>query len=63
MDNSIYNIHKTKQFQMLNKYQHMNSLVNFISLNETMQPGAWYGVCANEIDFGKRRECVSIGKS
>ena len=41
----------------------MNSLVNFISLNETMQPGAWYGVCANEIDFGKRRECVSIGKS
>ena len=48
---------------MLNNYQHINSLVNIATLNETMQPGVWYGVCANEIDFGKRRECVSIGKS
>ena len=47
---------------MLNSYQHINSLVNFTTLNESMQLGAWYGVCANEIDFGKRRECISIGK-
>lgn len=47
---------------MLNSYQHINSLVNFTTLNESMQPGAWYGVCVNEIDFGKRRECISIGK-
>ena len=48
---------------MLNNYQHINSLVNIATLNETMLSGAWYGVCANEIDFGKRRERVSIGKS
>ena len=48
---------------MLNNYQHINSLMNIATLNETMQPGAWYNVCANEIDFGKRRERVSIGKS
>lgn len=47
---------------MLNSYQHINSLVNFATLNESMQPGAWYGVCANEIDFGKRREFISTGK-
>ena len=47
---------------MLNNYQHINSLVNFAILNETMKQGVWYGVCANEIDFGKRRECISIGK-
>ena len=33
---------------MLNNYQHINSLVNFATLNETMQPGAWYAVYANE---------------
>lgn len=47
---------------MLNNYQHINSLMNFATLNETMQPGAWYNVCANEIDFGKRRECINTGK-
>lgn len=47
---------------MLNNYQHINSLVNIATLNETMQPGAWYAVYANEIDFGKRRECISTGK-
>ena len=48
---------------MLNNYQYINSLVNFATLNETMQPGAWYAVYANEeIDFGKRRECVITGK-
>lgn len=47
---------------MLNNYRHINSLVNFATLTETMQPGAWYNVCANEIYFGKRHECISIGK-
>ena len=47
---------------MLNNYQHINSLMNFATLNETMQPVAWYNVCANEIDFGKRRECINTGK-
>ena len=47
---------------MLNNYKHINSLVNFASLNETMKQCALYSVCANEIDFGKRRECISIGK-
>ena len=47
---------------MLSSYQHINSLANFATLNETMQPGAWYGVCANGIDFGKRRECVNNRK-
>lgn len=47
---------------MLNNYQHINSLVNIATLNETMQPCAWYAVYANEIDFGKRRESVSTGK-
>ena len=47
---------------MLNNYQHINSLVNFATLNEAMQPGAWYAVYANENDFGKRREFISTGK-
>ena len=47
---------------MLNNYQHINSLVNIATLNETMQPSVWYGVCANEIDFGKRHERVSTRK-
>ena len=47
---------------MLNNYQHINSLLNIATLNETMQPGVWYGVCANEIDFGKRHERVSTRK-
>ena len=47
---------------MLNNYQHINSLVNFATLNETMKQGALYSVCENEIDFGKRRESISIVK-
>ena len=47
---------------MLNNYQHINSLVNFATLNEAMQSGVWYAVYANENDFGKRREYVSTGK-
>ena len=46
---------------MLNNYRHINSLVNFATLTETMQPGAWYSVCENKIDFGKRCEYVNIG--
>ena len=47
---------------MLNNYQHIISLVNIATLNETMQPGAWYGVCANGIDFGKRPEYANTRK-
>ena len=47
---------------MQNNYIHINSLLNFATLNETMQPGVWYGVCANEIVFGKRHERVSTRK-
>ena len=43
------------------RYQHNNN-ISLGTLSTSMQPGAWYGVCANEIDFGKRRECVSTGK-